>query len=76
MNAGGDVSGLPASGEEQIEMLGWKGFVEKHTDGKMPFPESEIATGYKRYMQNAQRACEMLETKQIHNAWTKCLHSS
>lgn len=67
------ISSLPTSGDVDIKESGWKTFVEKHSDGKTPFSETEMTTAYERYMQHAERLREMFETKRIHRAWTRVL---
>ncbi|KAF1926935.1 uncharacterized protein M421DRAFT_6500 [Didymella exigua CBS 183.55] len=69
-STGGDVSGFSQSREQEIKE-GWQHFLEKHTDGKMPYPETEIVTGYERYMQCARRTRRMFEENKVHHAWTK-----
>lgn len=71
LNAGEDYSSLPMSRREELEKLGWKNFVQKHTDGKLPFSDTELAASFERYKQHAQRTHEMFETKRIHHAWTR-----
>jgi hypothetical protein len=72
-NAGEDIDHVPASGDAEIKELGRKTFVEKHSDGKMPFSKQEMDIAYQRYMQHAERLREMFETKRVHRAWTEVL---
>ncbi|KAH6616851.1 hypothetical protein C7974DRAFT_53419 [Boeremia exigua] len=67
------VNDSSALGRQEIKELGLVSFVEKHTDGAMPFTKGEVATGYERYMQHARRTREMFETKQIDRAWSRLL---
>lgn len=59
--------------EDDFNKLGLAGFLEKHTDGPLPFTNGDVTWSYDRYMQHARLTDEMFETKQIDCAWVRVL---
>ena len=65
-SAGEDISNIPSSGDAEIKDLGWKAFVQKHSNSMTLFPEREMIAAYGRYAEQAERLRDMFETKRIH----------
>lgn len=71
-DAGGDFDASSVL-KQEFEELGLRGLVEKHADGQLPFTHDEVTKGYKRYMQHAQRAHELFDSKRVERAWARVL---
>jgi hypothetical protein len=59
--------------KDNFNKLGLASFLKKHTDGPLPFTNSNIIRGYDCYIQHARLTNKMFETKQIDRAWVRVL---
>ncbi|KAF3002695.1 hypothetical protein E8E13_010001 [Curvularia kusanoi] len=57
--------------EPQIQELGLESFMRIHSNGEIPFSETEIATAFKQYMLDAEQLQEMFETTRLRQALSR-----
>jgi hypothetical protein len=59
--------------KDNFNKLGLASFLKKHTDGPLPFTNSNVIRGYDCYIQHARLTNKIFKTKQINRAWVRVL---